>query len=154
MKKFFYLCMITLGCMVGFTACGDDDDESNVENGEAKISSVEIKDKGNVLTLTVIATQNGQVATAVTTCTFDGSSDDALCIKAEQVATFPTEALAKQSWEEDYDAEDKASGEYRLSGNKIIQDLTSEFEGATKLEVKLALEYAKAQIENGNFDEF
>ena len=113
-----------------------------------------IKDNGNVLTLTVTATQNGQVATAVTTCTFDGSSDEALCIKAEQVATFPSEAMAKQSWEVDYDEEDKASGEYKLSGNKIIQDLTEQFEGATKLEVKLALEYAKAQIENGSLDEF
>ena len=153
MKRFFYLCMIALSCMVGFTACGDDDDEPKTET-EAKISKVVIKDNGNVLTLTVTATQNGQVATAVTTCTFDGSSDEALCIKAEQVATFPSEAMAKQSWEVDYDEEDKASGEYKLSGNKIIQDLTEQFVGATKLEVKLALEYAKAQIENGSLDEF
>ena len=149
MKKFFYLCMIALGCMVGFTACGDDDDdEPKVENGEAQIASVIIKDNGTTMTLTVTATQNGQVATAVTTCTFDGSSNDALCIKAEQVATFPSEAWAKQSWEEDYDAEEKASGKLKLSGRTIIQDLTEDFEGLTKLETKLALEYIKALVES------
>ena len=149
MKKFFYFCLMALTCMVGFTACGDDDDDKKSENGEINVSKVIIKDNGNVLTLTVTASQNGQTATSVTTCTFDGSSENALCIKAEQVATFPTEALAKQSWNEDYNENERTSGKLKLSGRSIIQDLTEEFEGMTKLEVKLALEYAKAQIESG-----
>ena len=149
MKKFFYFCLMALTCMVGFTACGDDDDDSKSKNDDVSISKAVIKDNGNVLTLTVTASQNGQTASAVTTCTFDGTSDNAICIKAEQVATFPTEALAKQSWDEDYDEEDKAYGTLKLSGKSIIQDLTEEFQGMTKLEVKLALEYAKAQIESG-----
>ena len=66
MKKFFYFCLMALTCMVGFTACGDDDDDSKSKNDDVSISKAVIKDNGNVLTLTVTASQYGQTASAVT----------------------------------------------------------------------------------------
>lgn len=149
MKKFFYLCMIALGCMVGFTSCGsDDDDEPNTESGEARVVNSIIEDKGNIMTLTVTVTERGLTATLVTTCEFDGQTDDALCIRAEQKSTFPNEEWARKTWEEEYNAADKASGKMKLNGNTITQDLTEDFKDFTKLEAKYALEYSKALIES------
>lgn len=51
MKKFLFMCLLTLGCTLTFTACGDDDDDDNsnvpseVTNGKAYDELV--KESGN-----------------------------------------------------------------------------------------------------------
>ena len=57
MKKYFYLCLITLGCMLTFSACGSDDDptledlEQAAEQGRGTLDA-SLQDMGNQLITT------------------------------------------------------------------------------------------------------
>lgn len=153
MKKYFYLCLIALGCMIGFTACGDDDDDistEDFENGDVTGIKCTIKDNGKTLVMTITGKINGASASSVITCTFDGTSDDAMCIKAEQVDTYPNATIAKAAYDEE--VEEYGSEGVKLSGNKVIIDLTEDLSEYNKAQVRAIMEMEKQAIENGDWD--
>lgn len=150
MKKYFYLCLIALGCMIGFTACDDDDDDvtlEDLENAESTDAKCTIKDNGTTLVLTVTAKYDGVSASSVTTATFNGKSDDAICIKAEEVDTYPNESIAKEMYEEA--VEEDGAENVKLSGKKVIINLADELEGCTKAEVRAYMDLIKTYVDNG-----
>ena len=142
MKKYLYLCLIALACAAGFVSCGDDDDDitiEDLENSKFTNQNINLKDNGNTLILSYTAKIKGVPISAVGTYFFDGTSEEAKCTKATMVNTFPSEAIAKQAYDEE-DAEDKAKGIITLNGSQVIHDETEAYKGMTKSEVKKALD--------------
>lgn len=155
MKKFFYLCMIALGCMVGFTACGDDDDDLNyddLENLTPTDVKADLKDNGNSLVITYVVSAGNIKASVQGTYKFDGSSDNANFVSGQLVYTYPNETIARQAYESDYDEWEKSEGLVRLSGKQIIEDDSEEYEGMTKAEVKEYLQMMVNYIKNHGTD--
>ena len=142
MKKYLYLCLMALVCTVGFTACGDDDDDitiEEIERNKATNQNAQIKDSGNFLTLTYTAKIKGIDISAVGTYTFDGLSDQSKCTKASMILNYPNEAIAKQAYNEEH-AQDRASGIVTLNGRQVIHDETDFYKGLTKTEVRKSLD--------------
>ena len=144
MKKYFYLCLIALGCMLTFSACGSDDDptlediERAAEQGDADIDAT-LKDNGNELVIFYTSKLGSYTATAKGVYTFDGSSDDAQCIRAILTETYPSAEIAKAVFDQE-DEEDKINGTVKLNGKQIIIDFTNDFKGMPKAEIKKYLE--------------
>ena len=134
------------------TASGDDDDISteDFENGEVTGIKCTIKDNGKTLVMTITGKINGASASSVITCTFDGTSDDAMCIKAEQVDTYPNATIAKAAYDEE--VEEFGSEGVKLSGNKVIIDLTEDLSKYNKAQVRAIMEMEKQAIESGDWD--
>ena len=127
---------------VGFTACGDDDDDitiEEIERNKATNQNAQIKDSGNFLTLTYTAKIKGIDISAVGTYTFDGLSDQSKCTKASMILNYPNEAIAQQAYNEEH-AQDRASGIVTLNGRQVIHDETDFYKGLTKTEVRKSLD--------------
>ena len=142
MKKYLYLCLMALVITVGFTACGDDDDDitiEEIERNKATNQNAQIKDSGNFLTLTYTAKIKGIDISAVGTYTFDGLSDQSKCTKASMILNYPNEAIAQQAYNEKHD-QDRASGIVTLNGRQVIHDETDFYKGLTKTEVRKSLD--------------
>ena len=145
MKKYFYLCLITLGCMLTFSACGSNDDDPTLEDieraaeqGDADIAAT-LQDNGNELVIFYTSSIGSYKATAKGVYTFDGSSDDSQCIKAILTETYPSAEIAKAVFDLE-DEEDKINGTVKLNGKQVIIDFTNDFKGMPKAEIKKYLE--------------
>ena len=144
MKKYFYLCLITLGCMLTFSACGSDDDptledlEQAAEQGRGTLDA-SLQDMGNQLIIDYTATVLGYKSTTHGVYTFDGSSDDSKCISVIMTETYPNANVAQSVFNQESD-EEKAAGTVKLNGNQVIYDYTKDFKGMPKAEVKWILE--------------
>ncbi len=149
MKKIFYLMSLCLCMFAGvalMTSCGDDDD---IDPDDVEIKSG-ITDKGNQLIMSTKVPSYSLTATA----TFDGNTDDALCIKFISKETYSSSAAADYVWDEykkhsDY-AEDIAAGLLKKDGKSIIYDETEDFKGETKAQIRTYMERIKAEYDAWN----
>lgn len=120
MKFFKYFLMAFTLCfatVAGFTSCSNDEDEDDMGQVDDN-ASMGIKDNGKELVLTYKTTQGNYWAKVAITATFDGSSDTSKCIKC--IAKFTTNVPGEEGYTE---------------------DMTDEYRGLTKREVKAAFEY-------------
>ena len=137
MKKFLFMCMMALGCMTAFTACGDDDDDPVIEDiqggsGSVKTSNYSLKDNGNEIVLTFDMTAAGVTMNMKWVATFQND----LCVSFVEQTTYPSESMAKLS----YEAAVKEGETVRLDGRTIITDLSESYAGMDKATVKLIME--------------
>jgi len=135
MKKLFFLCMLVMGCAT-FVACGDDDDDEKVEKIDPinTVTDAVISEKGNQLVLTYTQTIK-EIDVTITnklTCTFQNDR----CVSAIYETTYPTEQIARMSYEDAINEEPDKRDYYSLNGKVVIYDMTSEFEGLDKATVK------------------
>lgn len=125
MKAFKYFLMVAavlFATSVGFTACGGDEVEDDIEDitgGGSTSTSTGIKDNGNSLVFTYTVKQSGVTVKTVITAKFDGSSDSAKCTSCTVTTT-----VAGQSATEKMD----------------------DFVGMTKREVKAMFEEMKQRL--------
>lgn len=145
MKKYFYLCLIALGCMLTFSACGSDDDEPTLEDleraaeqGQGNLQAT-LQDNGNELVIFYTAQVGPYQATARGVYTFDGSSDDSKCISVIMTETYPSAEVAKSVFDQESENK-KANGTVKLNGKQVISDNSEDFKGMPKAEVKRFLE--------------
>lgn len=120
MKFFKYFLMAFTLCfatVAGFTSCSNDDEEDDMVQVDDN-ASMGIKDNGKELVFTYKQTQGNYWAKGTITATFDGSSDTSKCIKC--IAKVTTNVPGEQGYTE---------------------DMTEEYRGLTKREVKAAFEY-------------
>ena len=136
MKKFIICCLMAFVCTPLFTACGDDDDDNNngenIENPDVKIGKASLDESANKLVLTYYMTYMNVSVKEVMTCIFEND----ICVEATLVETFPNEASAKLSYEAAINEGERAT----VNGKTVTIDMTEEYAGMKKSEVKLALQ--------------
>ena len=148
MKKFLFLCLLTLGAMTTFTACGGDDEDNQpkneqqgTENGTnwSSSSSSGFADKGSYMYVTYSRTLNNMTITITWTCYFD---DNNICTSSKEETTFPTAELAKLSYDETIAnlEEGEDPGKYSVSGKVVTYDATDDCKGQSKDVIKAAMQ--------------
>lgn len=128
LMKWNFLVVLFMMCSVPLlVGCGDDDDEPISEyHGWKEIG-------GNKATFGAEAGYGNYKATVVYTLTFDGSGDEAKCIKCEVEETWPEESIAIEQ-EKDH-RDDEGISNLRRNGKKITYEEDS-FIGMTRKYLK------------------
>lgn len=140
--------ILLVGAMFTFTACGDDDDDDKDKKELGKDGDVKgsVTETDNTVTLTV--TKDGS------TVEYKASFKNDMCTNANATYTFPSESAAKAAYEDmmnDLDPDEDASV-YLLTGKKIIIDMTEQFEGMPKSEIRKIFETILNEIKAGKYD--
>ena len=148
MKKFLFMCLMALVPMA-FTACGSDDDDNKPNNEQTTPTggtvSSSISETSNQIIVTVTVKEQG--LTMTTKYIFDFQND--VCTKATCQVEYPTEALAKEMYNElleDLD-EDEDASLYSINGKVVSIDMTASFKGQSKTAIKAAAETLRKQLE-------
>ena len=137
MKKFLFMCMMALGCMTAFTACGDDDDDPIIEDvqgggGKVSTSNLKIEDNGNQLVGSFDMSTVGATINVKITATFQDES----CVSMIEELTYPSESMAKASFAGYQKDGEKAT----LNGRTITVDLSEDCAGFDKNMVRTMIE--------------
>ena len=150
MKKYLFLCLAAIVGMLAFTSCGDDeddikitrpDDEVNVEIGKAKFT-----ESTNQMMLTFTIKIENISVPAKTVANFQGDK----CTSFYTEYTFPSEAMAKQTCEENQaDADEYDTTVYSYSGKVYKEDDTAEYEGKSKAEIRQELKIMESIFNSG-----
>lgn len=140
MKKRLMMAMMLIASAFAFTACGDDDNtDNNNGNGSGSgntgiQSSINETDNSLVLTITM-----PQMYTMTITTNF--REDE--CVSAEGKVECYSAYVCDIMWEnlvsEIEDEEELAL--YHRDGNTIFMNMTDEFVGSTKAEVRMIFQY-------------
>ncbi|MBR1414963.1 MAG: hypothetical protein IJ570_03765 [Prevotella sp.] len=138
-----FFCLMALGSMLAFTACGDDDDDilDDIINGgeEVVIGKAEFTESANQLVLKYTTGVSGLSVSTVWTCTFNGET----LVKSTMASTYPSDALAKVGYDEAVLA--YGSGNVNKSGKTITVDNTKDFEDMTKDLIRMTMQSMKEQ---------
>jgi len=137
MKKFLFFCLMGLVSMMSFTACGDDEDESILDEGgkeQVEASKPELKDNGNQLILTYTMKAPGTSVNVTWTADFQNN----LCVSSVQKMVYSSERIAQLSYEEYL--KDGNADNVSINGKTLTLDTTSEFAGMQKEVVRAAME--------------
>ena len=143
MKKFFYLmslCLCMFAGMAVMSSCGSDKDDEidDPENVEFKTG---ITETSSTMSLSMSV---GGVYTDVITATFDSND---VCIKCVEKMTFSSKDIANQTWDAlmaELDDEEKAR--YSKDGKTITIDMTEEFKGFSRADVRDAFEWMMSNL--------
>ena len=136
MKKYLFLCLAAIVGMLAFTSCGDDDEikitnpdkDVDVEVGKAKFTET-----ADQMMLSYTIRIENIVVPAKTIANFQGDK----CIRFYTEYTFPSEAMAKQCYEENKaDADEHDTTVYSYKGKVYTEDDTAEHEGESKDELR------------------
>ncbi len=143
MKKFFYLMSLCLCMFAGvavMSSCGSDDDVE-IDSGSIDNIKVGITENGNTMSLTTGV--NGGYMDVIT-ATFDSND---VCIKCVEKMTFSSKDIANQTWDAlmaELDGEEKAR--YSKDGKTITIDMTEEFKGFSRADVRDAFEWMMSNL--------
>ena len=131
MKKFklFLLIAALLGTFT-MTSCSKDDKDSD----KGVITNVVFNDQGNTLTVSYTLNDEGITATALMQFFFEND----VCTSAIITGTYPSANIAQIIYQEMLEEEDPST--ITIRENVITQDVTSEYEGMTKQEIRTEIE--------------
>ena len=137
MKKFLFMCMMALGCMTAFTACGDDDDDPVIEDvqgggGKVSTSNLKIEDNGNQLVGSFDMSAAGATINVKITATFQNER----CVSMIEELTYPSESMAKASLA----GYQKDGEKVTLKGRTITVDVSEDCAGFDKNMVRTMIE--------------
>ena len=139
------MAMMLIASAFAFTACGDDDDNTN-NNGSGSGSGntemqVSISETENSLVLTMTVYQ-------MYTMTITANFRDDECVSADEKVECNSAAICDIMWENLVSTEDEEG--YRREGNTIFIDMTDEFVGSTKAEVRMIFQYMVQGVNGGD----
>ena len=141
MKKLMLFCLMALGSMLAFTACGDDDDDvlDDIINGgqEVVIGKAEFTETANQLVLKYTTGVGGISVSTIWTCDFNGET----LIKSTTASTYPSDALAKVGYEEAVTV--YGSSKANRSGKTVTVDTTEDFADMTKDLIRATMQAMK-----------
>jgi hypothetical protein len=148
MKKYFLMAVALFVGAVCFTSCGDDEIDAvkTIVNGQ---NSATIKDEGNVLTLSI---NYANTYIEIHTATFEAASDSAALKSYILNQTFASSALADAAEEGFKELLEEDSVAYKRNGNTYTVDLTNEFKGYMKKDIRRYFNIYKEEAEEV-FDE-
>ncbi|MCQ2327578.1 MAG: hypothetical protein MJZ71_08455 [Bacteroidales bacterium] len=141
MKKRLMMAMMLIASAFAFTACGDDDNTDNNNNGNGSGSGntgvqSSINETNNSLVLTITMPQ-------MYTMTITTNFREDECVSAEGKVECYSAYVCDIMWEnlvsEIEDEEELAL--YHRDGNTIFMNMTDEFVGSTKAEVRMIFQY-------------
>ena len=139
MKKWMLMSLMALGCCLGFTACGDDNED------DVAMSKATITETANQLVfkckVTAKAGNKSESCDFAWTCDFENDR----CNHSTYQWTFSKESQAKEAY-----ADMKADGEgdVTINGKTVTQDVTRTFEGMEKDYVRQMMEEFKKKMLN------
>jgi hypothetical protein len=128
-KYLFVALAFALGSL-SLTSCGGDEITDIDGPGELEQGW---KESGNTMTYSASYSLMGVSSSFVYTFTFSGD----VCTKATYAFTYPTEEQAQMDWDNMWE-EDKAKA--TLNGRTITEDVTDEYEGLSKEEIRGTIE--------------
>ncbi|MBR6340075.1 MAG: hypothetical protein IKR63_08115 [Alloprevotella sp.] len=149
MKHWMLMSLMALCCCLGFTACGDDDDDFIDDPDKVVVNDGTITEMDNQLVLkcTAKATQGSKSAKVNLTWTCDFENER--CVKSAHVWTYSTEAQAK-AYYEGMTSDPEEARNFTLVGKTVVEDSTEDFMDWEKDRVRHEME----EIKNGKWFDF
>jgi len=146
MKKYLLLGMALVAGMFMFSSCGDDD-EIVPDNGgdieDVKVGNSVFNETENQMTLSWTTS----VATIKMSSKIIVDFVDDVCSKFVTETTYPSEALAKQAYEESMAAKDESENTvYSYKGKVMTVDETADYQGTPKDQMRQLLKSIQASI--------
>lgn len=143
MKKFFYLLVCLFVSMACFTSCSSDDDDNDGGDPSTPKATVTIQETSNQLIMTSVWKD---VLTQTMTATFGSNNILTTCILEE---SYSNKKYADEAWASLEGDKTIDMSKFSRNGNVIIEDMTEDFAGLNKAQVKSIFEATKAQNEKG-----
>lgn len=135
MKKFLFLSMAAIVGMLAFTSCGDDDEiePKNPDDIKVEIGKAKFTETANQMVLTYAIAIDKINVPAKTVADFQNDK----CTRFYTEYTFPTEAMAKATYEENKaDADEYDTTVYSYKGKVYTEDETADYKDRPKDEIR------------------